>query len=253
MAAKYHFKVKELLERKEPADLGLEYTSVRRWEMNDVQQVDSGYEELCLVVLSGTVSYTCGKAQGEARGRDMLYIPHHEVIQLTSPDAVLMQYGTPSDLDASFVHIRFADIDANPETHKQYGNTETGCRRDVWNFIGADFNCSRLMMGLCQGDTGGWTAWPPHEHAEKREEVYVYFDMDPAFAVQCVYDDMDHPYTVAMVRDGDLVSIPKGYHPNVGCPGGQICYVYCMVSKTPGDRNFMDLTIQKEFSEVVFE
>jgi len=104
-------------------------------------------------------------------------------------------------------------------------------------------------MGLCESDAGGWTAWPPHEHAEKREEVYVYFNMGNAFGVQCVYDDMDNPYDVTMIRDGDLISIPKGYHPNVGCPAGKISYIYCMVSKIPGDRNFMDLKIQEIYGD----
>jgi len=52
-----------------------------------------------------------------------------------------------------------------------------------------------------------------------------------------------------MIRDGDLISIPKGYHPNVGCPAGKISYIYCMVSKIPGDRNFMDLKIQEIYGD----
>lgn len=160
-----------------------------------------------------------------------------------------MQYGAPADRDADFAHITFAGVDANPDTHKVFGKTETNCRRDVWNFIGAEFNCSRLMMGMCLGRPGGWTSWPPHEHGSQREEVYVYFGMGEAFGVQCVYDDMDDPYTVAMVRDGDLISVPRGYHPNAGCPGGAIGFVYCMTATTPGKRDFMDLTIQKEFGD----
>ena len=105
------------------------------------------------------------------------------------------------------------------------------------------------MMGLCESDVGGWTSWPPYEHAEKRKEVYVYFNMKNAFGVQCVYDNMDNPYDVAMVMDGDLISIPKGYHPNVGCPAGEISYIYCMASKIPGDRNFMVLKIQEIYGD----
>jgi 5-deoxy-glucuronate isomerase len=52
-----------------------------------------------------------------------------------------------------------------------------------------------------------------------------------------------------MVTNGDLVSVPKGYHPSVGCPAGKICYIYCMVSKKSGDRSFMDLHIQEIYGD----
>jgi 5-deoxy-glucuronate isomerase len=39
------------------------------------------------------------------------------------------------------------------------------------------------MTSLCWGNPGGWTAWPPNEHAAKREEIYVYFDMGDAFEI----------------------------------------------------------------------
>jgi len=187
--------------------------------------------------------------KGIADFKDMIYIPRRKRIQLYSKNAVIMYFSAPTEIDTQFLYIDFLSIDKNPNTHKIFGSSENNCKRSVWNFIDSDFNCSRLMMGLCESDAGGWTAWPPHEHAEKREEVYVYFNMGNAFGVQCVYDNMDNPYDVAMIRDGDLISIPKGYHPNVGCPDGKISYIYCMVSKIPGDRNFMDLKIQEIYGD----
>jgi 5-deoxy-glucuronate isomerase len=102
---------------------------------------------------------------------------------------------------------------------------------------------------MCCGGFGSWTAWPPHEHGEKREEVYVYFGMDDGFALQCVYDDLENPSELFLVRDGHLVAIPGGYHPNVGCPKTGIRYIYCMVSTAAEDRNFMDLNIQRQFGD----
>ena len=46
-----------------------------------------------------------------------------------------------------------------------------------------------------------------------------------------------------------IVAIPQGYHPNVGCPKSGIRYVYCMVSLEAEDRNFMDLRTQRIFGE----
>lgn len=246
---KYHYRAGELLERKGPRDLGLELTSVQRLEFGGRRRIESGDEEVCLVVIDGSVEYDCRRTAGRAVFRDMLYVPRRSRASLTSNDAVVMRYGAPSDRDAEFAHLRFADVDGGPETHEVFGTAEKNTRRDVWHFIGADFPCSRLMMGLCRGEAGGWTVWPPHEHGEQREEVYVYFDMGDAFAVQCVYEDMERPLAVAMVRDGDLVSVPRGYHPNAGCPAGGISYIYCMVSRTAGRRDFMDLHFQEIYGD----
>ena len=108
---------------------------------------------------------------------------------------------------------------------------------------------SRFLTGICHGADGGWTAWPPHEHGREREETYVYFGMGNGFAAQFVYDDMDQPIVAALVRDGDVITIPHGYHPNVGCPCGGITYAYVMVSTTAEDRKFMDLRTQKIFGD----
>jgi len=179
----------------------------------------------------------------------MLYIPKNKKILISSKDAILMYYGAPSDQDSSIVHIKFSEIDKKQETHKIFGKSVNNTKRHVWHFIDAEFQCSRLMMGLCEGEIGGWTVWPPHEHAKEKEEVYLYFNMGKAFAVQCVYDDIDKPYAVEMIKEGDLVTVPKGYHPNVCCPGGRISYIYCMVAKEAGKRDFMDLHFQKIYGE----
>jgi 5-deoxy-glucuronate isomerase len=72
--------------------------------------------------------------------------------------------------------------------------------------------------------------------------------MGDGFALQCVYEDMDEA-KVALVRNGDAIAIPKGYHPNVGCPKSGIRYVYCMVSIQAENRNFMDLHTQKIYGD----
>ncbi len=247
---KYHLKPAELTGGKEPQDIGLEHTYVRRVEVNGKAVLEPSEREICLVIIKGQVEFKVADISGSAVLKDMIYVPRTCGVELSGENAVVMCYGAPSDgLNAKPVHLKFSEIDADANRHKVFGKTENGTRRDVWQYIDTNFNCSRLMMGICYGAPGGWTAWPPHEHAEKREEVYIYFDLDNSFAVQCVYDDMDDAYTVAMVREGDLISIPKGYHPNVGCPARGISYVYCMVAKEAGDRNFMDLHIQKDFGD----
>lgn len=243
---KYYFKAKEQLDKITPAQMGLEYTTVQRLELQGSTAINTKGKEVCLVVIKGEVEFKCNGKEGKAIFKDMLYVPHHEKISLYSEDqTVIIKFAAPSDLESKFVHIKFQVIDSDNKRHHIYGKRQVCSKRHVWNFIDENFESSRFLIGICEGDVGGWTAWPPHEHAKKREEVYVYFDMGNSFGIQCIYENLERPLMISMVKEGDLVSVPRGYHPNVGCPAGKMSYIYCMVSKKAGERNFMDLNIQK--------
>lgn len=243
-----YFKQKELLSYHDPKSLGLVYCSVQRIELTGEEVVlESGEQELCLIVIEGSLQFACEGAEGSAQMCDMLYVPRDSVITISGEQGVVMRYGAPCSKKYTFHHIAFEEVDKD-ERHKVYGKKENGTLRDVWNFIDDSFESGRFLTGICYGRDGGWTAWPPHEHGKEREEVYVYFNMGNSFGIQCVYDDMEHPSTY-LVQEGDFVSIPTGYHPNVGCPCGGIHYAFVMVSTTEGDRCFMDLRTQKIYGD----
>jgi 5-deoxy-glucuronate isomerase len=248
MGNKFHFTAAETLVRLEPAELGHRYTSLQRFKIGPGStRIESGGEEVCLVVLEGRLDFHRGDRSGAALPGDILYLPIDDAVELARGPAAVVRFGAPCVRQTRFAHVPFAQVDAD-HRHKVYGTTESGTRRDVWNFIDEKFDSSRFLVGICHGAPGGWTAWPPHEHGDKREETCVYFNMGDGFALQCVYEDMDEA-RVALVRDSDAIAIPKGYHPNVGCPKSGIRYVYCMVSLTAGDRDFMDLHTQKIYGE----
>lgn len=242
-----YLKAKDLKSYCTPESLGLSYCSVQRIELTGASQMlESGKEELCLIIIGGSIQFEWGDICGNAQTCDMLYVPIQSSITI-SGDGIVMRYGAPCSKQYVFRHIPFVEVDQD-ERHKVYGKQENGTRRDVWNFIDDNIASGRFLTGICCGRDGGWTAWPPHEHGKEREEVYVYFQMGESFGLQCVYDQMDQP-NVYLVREGDVVSIPSGYHPNVGCPCGGIYYAYVMVSTTEGDRNFMDLRTQKIYGD----
>lgn len=230
-----------------PADLNLTYTSFQTIPVEGTVTVASGQEELCIIVVEGEVDFACGTAAGHAVLNDTLYLPIEESVTL-SGKGLVVRYGAPCARKTRFAHIKFAEVNAD-ERHKHYGTPESGCSRDVWNIIDEKFDSSRFLVGICYGAPGGWTAWPPHEHGEKREEVYYYYNMGDGFGIQCVYTDMQQPDVVAMVQNGTFITIPQGYHPNTGCPKTGIRYIYCMVSVTAEDRNFMDLNTQKIYGD----
>ena len=63
------------------------------------------------------------------------------------------------------------------------------------------------------------------------EEIYVFFDMpQQAFGLQLIYDDDVTSAHVEVVRDGDAVLLPGGYHPNVAIPGASLNFVWIMAA-----------------------
>src|SRR5438093_1131394 len=108
-----------------------------------------------------------------------------------------------------------------------------------------------ILAGFTTSEPGHWTSWPPHEHAAILEELYVYYDMPaPAFGVQFVYTNPDEPEFMSVVRDGDAVIMPKGFHPNVSVPGHPINFVWMMAAhREVEDRQFGVVTVQPGFDQ----
>ena len=124
---KQYFKPHEILTKKEPADLGMVYTSVQRVEVGaEPVALESGAEELCFICIGGRVDYQTEGQSGTAVQMDMLYLPIESGITFTSSEGgVMMRYGAPCTRRTKFGHIRFADVDKDSR-HKVYGKVENG-------------------------------------------------------------------------------------------------------------------------------
>lgn len=78
---------------------------------------------------------------------------------------------------------------------------------------------------------GNWSSYPPHKHdtddppvESALEEVYFYrFARPCGFAVQRVYTPSRDLDECLAPGDGDVVLVPRGYHP-VGAAAGYDCY-----------------------------
>jgi 5-deoxy-glucuronate isomerase len=82
------------------------------------------------------------------------------------------------------------------------------------------------------------------------EEAYLYIDMPaPSFGVQLVYTNPQEPELAAVVREGDVVLMPKGYHPNVAAPGNSINFLWMMAANREDvDRQYGVVNVQPEYS-----
>ena len=125
-------------------------------------------------------------------------------------------------------------------------------QREVNVLIGKNVDAGRIMAGVTFSAPGNWTSWPPHEHAAMLEEAYLYIDMPaPSFGLQLVYTDAKEPELATIVREGDVVLMPQGYHPNVAAPGGSINFLWMMAAnREREDRKYGVFNVQPEFARV---
>lgn len=247
---KHLFHPDELVRGVSGAELGLDFLSCRRIELDASTRttIDTRDEETLLVCIGGQAAFVYNSTRGVLNFKDFLYVPWKSQVELQADHrAIVMQIGSPSDRDTPFAHITFSEVARDPARHKVFGQAETASLRDVFMFIDDKFPAARLLAGLCEGRPGSWTAWPPHEHSAEKEELYIYFDMGNAFGIQCAFESLDQPLFFAMVRDGDAVPVRAGYHPNVACPSGRMCYIYAMAARVPGERAFMALRVMDQF------
>ena len=145
--------------------------------------------------------------------------------------------------------VSYETISNDPKLHFKPGGAAN--TRDLSILIGNNVQAGRLLVGFTFSEPGNWTSWPPHEHAKMLEEMYVYFDMpDPAYGIQLVYNDTQYPELVTVVRDGDAVLMPAGYHPNVSVPGHRIAFLWAMAAhREVEDRQFGVVNIQPAFQQ----
>lgn len=108
--------------------------------------------------------------------------------------------------------------------------------REVHDIFVHDPPTKRLLVGETFNPPGHWSSYPPHKHdgndGEPRLEEVYHYRIDPAqgFGYQSLYTSAGEEVT-HMVRDGDAVIIPYGYHPVAAPPGYRLYYLWALVGE----------------------
>ena len=203
--------------------------------------------ETGFVVLSGEATVAVDGVFADLVQYDALYIPRDASIQVSSSGVDIAEFSAEVSERLPLQVVRYEDVAKDNSLSFTAG---TPSQKRVVNIVlGKNVQANRLMVGFTVSDPGNWTSWPPHEHAKMLEEMYVYFDMpDPAFGIQLVYNDTQYPEMVTVVREGDAVLMPSGYHPNVSVPGHRISFLWAMAAHTEKeDRQFGVVNVQPGF------
>ena len=206
--------------------------------------------ETGFVGLNGSATVGVDDDTYELGRYDALYVPRGVTVTIAAgPDGCdLAEIAAAVTRHHPVQLVRFSDVQRDPGLHFEAGGPSA--KRDLNILIGKNVQASRIMAGVTFSQPGNWTSWPPHEHAAMLEEAYLYIDMPaPAFGIQLVYTNAREPELATIVREGDIVLMPQGYHPNVAAPGGSINFLWMMAAnREDEDRQYGVVNVHPDFA-----
>jgi 5-deoxy-glucuronate isomerase len=212
--------------------------------------VDPGTHETGLVCLKGHAVLTIGARRFDMTPYDSVYIPRETTFQVaaTAGGCDLAELSAHVDNAYPLHFVSFADVQQDPGLHFKTGGENAG--RTINLLLAKNVQAGRIVAGVTFSEPGHWTSWPPHEHSEMLEEAYLYVAMPaPAFGVQLVYTNPSEPELATIVHEGDIVLMPRGYHPNVAAPGCSIGFWWVMAAGGEGvDRQVGVVDVEPEFA-----
>jgi len=228
----------------------LQYGRIQLSGLHPAESFSTENRETGLICLSGEARVTVEKHELSLSQYDAVYIPRDSFVGITTKTSVdLAEFSADVSKRYPLQLVRFSEISSDPGL--KFSTGASGCRRHLNMLLAKNIEAGRLIAGFTDSDPGNWTSWPPHEHSAMLEEIYVYFNMpEPAYGIQLVYNDIESQEVATVVREGDAVLIPSGFHPNVAVPGHRICFLWAMAAhREVEDRQFGVVNVQPGFQQ----
>jgi 5-deoxy-glucuronate isomerase len=210
---------------------------------------ETAERETGLICLNGSANVTVDSSPFALNRYDALYVPRDARVEVSTSDGCdLAELAAPVEKHYPVQFVSFTEVRNDPALHFMAGKPPV--ERDLNILLGKNVEAGRIMAGVTFSSDGNWTSFPPHEHQDMLEEAYLYIDMPaPQWGIQMVYTDLKEPELVQIVREGDVVLMPQGYHPNVAAPGGSINFLWMMAANREGvDRQFGVVNVQPEYA-----
>jgi len=211
----------------------------------------TGQRETGLICLRGGGSVQTAGQKYELSPYDALYVPrsHNVTVAPGAQGIDLAEVSAPVTGNYPVQFIRFSEVRQNPSMRFATGGPNS--KREVNIVIGKNVQAGRILAGVTFTEPGNWASWPPHEHGAMLEEAYLYIDMPaPAWGIQLVYSKPENPELAVVVREGDVVVMPQGYHPNVAAPGSTVGFLWMMAAhREVEDRQFGVVNVQPEYAQ----
>jgi len=215
----------------------------------------SGDEELALVILSGkctikvndTVFGNLGARKDVFSGKSTtVYVPiksSYTVEEIAGENTELAAVSVPAKTQYQPFVVKPEDVVVNHRGILSW-------QRDVHDLLtdNAEGRVERIVLGETFSYSGQWSSYPSHKHdtynmpmENDMEEIYL-FKVNPTdgFGIQAIYNDDMSTREAHIIKDGDSVGIPRGYHPVASAPGAEVYYLWVMAGNygrklTPND------------------
>ena len=225
-----------------PAKAGWRHVGFAAYQLEAGESLAGGEvgREACIVVLTGTAEVNAGaKSFAQVGGRA-------SVFEDRAPGAVYVPASMPFTVKAA-TRVEVAICSAPGEGGLEPRAIEPGKMsketrgtgsntRHVRNILPQTEPAESLLVVEVVTPGGNWSSYPPHKHDTSTpteetalEETY-YHRLDPpqGFAFQRVYTDDRSLDETCCVQDGDVVMVPRGYHPVGAAHGYDLYYLNVM-------------------------
>jgi 5-deoxy-glucuronate isomerase len=204
--------------------------------------------ETCLVVLAGTADMSIDGADFAAVGGRGSVFEDAPPGAAYAPAGVRYSVAASTDVELAVCSApgkpgRKPRVIAPGDMSREVRGSGTNTRY-VRNILPQSKEADSLLVVEVITPGGHWSSYPPHKHdtaaAGKEtalEETY-YHRMKPAqgFAFQRVYTDDRELDETLCVHDGDVVLVPRGYHPVSAAHGYDLYYLNVMAG---AERNWV--------------
>jgi len=219
-----------------PQNAGWRYVGfeTRTLKRGATSELDTGDRELCIVVLSGKARVVAGSFNSGTIGeRASVFDGLPWSVYLPPRSAGMFEAETDCELALCSAPAE-GRLGARVVPPNEVGTLTRGSganARHIRNVLPEDAEAESLLVVEVITPGGNWSSYPPHKHDRDAlpdesylEETYYHRLKPPqGFAFQRVYTDDRSLDETLTVKDGDVVLVPKGYHP-VGAPYGYDLY-----------------------------
>lgn len=182
----------------------------------------SGTEELGLVVLSGACEISSGGNSWSLKGRTGIFEGQPWALYLS----ILSEFEirAVTDLEIAICGAQatkyFPPKLITPDDVAVEIRGAGNAARQINHIIKPDFPADKLLIVEVFTPSGNWSSFPPHKHDVSRmpdeallEEIYYYrIYPDDGFALQRLYTADGRIDEAYVIKDGDLLLVPEGYH-----------------------------------------
>jgi 5-deoxy-glucuronate isomerase len=225
-----------------PRSAGWKYVGFAAYRLNAGESITLAQptDELCIVVLAGTVTVSqrdqTWREIGERadvfadRAPYAVYLPDGNDVVVTAHTPA--EVGVASAPGGGSLTPRLIE----PKSMKRFSRGKGLNERFVCDILPQSEPAARLLVVEVRTPSGHSSSYPPHKHdvdnlpQESALEETYYHRLQPAqgFAFQRVYTDDRSLNESLAVEDHDVVLVPRGYHPVVVPYGYESYYLNVM-------------------------